>query len=90
MSKAKQAFRELLMETKKINDKSHSMVREDGKDGAHMAEIVELLNKDKRYNDLDCAADERTKILMQFLEDQERRGPPPPPTASEPGRRAVK
>ena len=39
-----------------------------------MAEIVELLKKDKRYNDLDCAADERTKIIMQFLEDQERRG----------------
>ena len=49
-----------------------------------------FLVKDKRYLDLDCAADERTKILMQFLEDQERRGPPPPPTASEPGRRAVK
>ena len=87
VSKAKQAFRELLMETKKISDKSLAMVREDG---AHMTEIVELLNKDKRYLDLDCAADERTKILMQFLEDQERRGPPPPPTASEPGRRAVK
>ena len=42
MSKAKQAFRELLMETKHINDKSLSMVREDD---AHMAEIVELLNK---------------------------------------------
>ena len=87
VSKTKKAFRELLMETKKISDKSLAMVREDG---AHMAEIVELLNKDKRYLDLDCAADERTKILMQFLEDQERRGPPPPPTASEPGRRAVK
>ena len=48
------------------------------------------LSKDKRYLDLDCATDERSKILMQFLEDQERRGPPPPPTASEPGRRAVK
>ena len=120
MSKAKQAFRELLMETKHINDKSLSMVKEDD---SHMAEIVELLNKvsgnnslfeqpyfyfrvacyfsfhvseiflllkDKRYLDLDCATDERSKILMQFLEDQERRGPPPPPTASEPGRRAVK
>ena len=49
-----------------------------------------FLPKDKRYLDLDCATDERSKILMQFLEDQERRGPPPPPTASEPGRRAVK
>ena len=76
MSKAMQAFRELLMETKTINDKSHSMVGEEGKDGAHMAEIVGLLNKDKRYTDLDCAADERTKILMQFLEDMERRGDP--------------
>ena len=42
VSKAKQAFRELLMETKKINDKSLSMVREDD---SHKAEIIELLNK---------------------------------------------
>ncbi len=93
VSKAKQAFRELLMETKKITDKSLSVVKEEGDQGAdsgHMAEILELLNKDRRYLDLESMADERSKILMQYLEDQERRGPPPPPTASEPGRRTVK
>ena len=49
MSKAKQAFRELLMETKHINDKSLSMVKEDD---SHMAEIVELLNKVSWNNSL--------------------------------------
>ena len=50
-SKAKTAFKELLQETKKITDKSLSMVKE--KDSGHMAEIIELLSKDKRYLDLD-------------------------------------
>jgi transcription elongation regulator 1 len=93
VSKAKQGFRELLMETKKINDKSLSLVKEDGggtSETGHMSEILELLNKDKRFLDLECIGDDRTKILMLYLEDQERRGPPPPPTASEPGRRGAK
>ena len=51
MSRAKNAFKELLQETKKITDKSLSMVKE--KDSGHMSEIVELLSKDKRYLDLE-------------------------------------
>ena len=51
MSKAKGAFKELLQETKKITDKSLSMVKE--KDAGHMSEIIELLSKDKRYLDLE-------------------------------------
>ena len=51
MAKAKSAFKELLQETKKITDKSLSMVKE--KDSGHMSEIIELLSKDKRYLDLE-------------------------------------
>ena len=51
MSRAKSAFKELLQETKKITDKSLSMVKE--KDSGHMSEIIELLSKDKRYLDLE-------------------------------------
>jgi len=88
MSKAKGAFKELLQETKKITDKSLSMVKE--KDAGHMSEIIELLSKDKRYLDLESVQDERSNILTSYLEDLERRGPPPPPTASEPQRRSAK
>ena len=51
MSRAKSAFKELLQETKKVTDKSLSMVKE--KDSGHMSEIIELLSKDKRYLDLE-------------------------------------
>ena len=51
MSKAKSAFKELLQETKKITDKSLSLVKE--KDSGHMAEVIELLSNDKRYLDLE-------------------------------------
>jgi transcription elongation regulator 1 len=49
-----------------------------------------VLSKDRRYLDLDGFKDERLNILMDHLEEIERRGPPPPPTASEPSRRGLK
>merc|ERR1719300_2293802 len=79
------AFKELLQETKKITDKSLSLVKD--AESGHMAEIIELLSKDKRYLDLESMADERSSLLTTYLEDMEKRGPPPPPTASEPQRR---
>ena len=85
MASAKATFRQLLMETKFITDKSLQLVRD--KDSGHLAEIEELLSKDKRYLDLDGLQDERKSILFNFLEELEKRGPPPPPTASEPSRR---
>lgn len=88
VAKAQASFRELLLETKKITDKSLVMVKE--KDSAHMTEIVELLSRDRRYLDLECMPDVRNQILETYLEELERRGPPPPPTASEPQRRAGK
>ena len=82
---AKSAFRQLLMETKFITDKSMQMVRD--KETGHLAEVEELLKKDKRYLDLEMLPDERKNILFTYLEELEKRGPPPPPTASEPSRR---
>lgn len=40
-----------------------------------------------RYLVLDHMVQERTQILMAYLEDLHKRGPPPPPTASESTRR---
>ena len=82
------AYKQLLMETKKITDKSLQLVKDN--DSGHLADIEEVLSKDRRYLDLDGFKDERHNILMDFLEEVERRGPPPPPTASEPSRRCVK
>ena len=88
LAKSKAAFRELLVETKKITDKSLSLFKD--KDSGHRQEIEELLSKDKRYLDLECVEESREDITLAYLEDLERRGPPPPPTASEPGRRSAK
>jgi transcription elongation regulator 1 len=64
MSKAKSAFKELLQETKKVTDKSLSMVKE--KDSGHMSEIIELLSKDKRYLDLESVQYVTSFILNTF------------------------
>ena len=52
-----------------------------------MKDIESLLAKDKRYLQLEGMADERHRLLLEYLDDLERKGPPPPPTASEPSRR---
>ncbi|XP_023714864.1 transcription elongation regulator 1 isoform X3 [Cryptotermes secundus] len=81
---AKADFRELLQETKLINHKSLKLVQENEQ---HIREIEEILKKDRRYLVLDYMPDERTKLIVTYLEDLDKRGPPPPPTASEPTRR---
>lgn len=81
---AKADFRELLQETKLITDKTFKKVQENS---SHLAEIEEILRKDRRFLVLEAAATERTRLLMGYLEELARRGPPPPPTASEPSRR---
>lgn len=40
-----------------------------------------------RYLVLEHLGNERTSIVMNYLEELDKRGPPPPPTASEPTRR---
>lgn len=71
-------------ETKLITDKTYKKVQENS---ACLAEIEEILRKDRRFLVLEAAAAERTRLLMGYLEELARRGPPPPPTASEPSRR---
>ncbi|XP_077259169.1 transcription elongation regulator 1 isoform X1 [Temnothorax americanus] len=83
---AKADFRELLQETKLITDKTYKKVQENS---SHLAEIEEILRKDRRFLVLEAAAAERTRLLMGYLEELARRGPPPPPTASEPSRRST-
>ncbi len=51
IEQAKSAFKQLLMETKMITDKSLQMVRD--KETGHLQEIEELLKMDKRYLDLE-------------------------------------
>merc|ERR1719336_820071 len=82
---AKAAFRQLLVETKFVTDKSLQLVRD--KESGHLQEIEELLKKDKRYLDMEVIPDDRKSILYTYMEELEKRGPPPPPTASEPTRR---
>lgn len=85
---AKSQFKELLQETKLITYKSLLALRENQ---GHMQEIEEILKNDKRYLVLDHIPQERTQLILNYLEELDRRGPPPPPTASEPSRRiAVK
>ncbi|XP_012526910.1 transcription elongation regulator 1 isoform X3 [Monomorium pharaonis] len=83
---AKADFRELLQETKLITDKTYKKVQENS---SHLAEIEEILRKDRRFLVLEAASAERTRLLMSYLEELARRGPPPPPTASEPSRRST-
>ncbi|GIX95506.1 transcription elongation regulator 1 [Caerostris extrusa] len=83
---AKADFRELLKETKIITYKSRKLIEE----SEHLSDIEKVLENDKRYLVLQCKEDERTELLMSYIETMERKGPPPPPTASEPGRRSTK
>jgi transcription elongation regulator 1 len=81
---AKNAFRELLMETKAITYKSRKSIAEND---SHMREIISLLEKDKRYLFLEDFDENRKQILDEYIDELDKKGPPPPPTASEPSRR---
>jgi transcription elongation regulator 1 len=80
----KNDYRELLMETKMLNYKSKVQVSENP---GMLKDIVSMLSNDKRYHEMDSMADERSRLLLDFMDELERKGPPPPPTASEPARR---
>ncbi|KAH8414522.1 hypothetical protein KR215_007969 [Drosophila sulfurigaster] len=81
---AKTALRELLQECKFITHKSTDLIKENAN---HLKEIQDILKNDKRYLVLDHLDEERSSILLAFLEEMNKRGPPPPPTASESTRR---
>ncbi|XP_013099429.1 transcription elongation regulator 1 [Stomoxys calcitrans] len=81
---AKIALKELLKECKLITHKSHELVKENPN---HLKEILDILKMDKRYLILEHIADERTTIVVNYLDELHKRGPPPPPTASDASRR---
>ncbi|XP_041742538.2 transcription elongation regulator 1 isoform X4 [Coregonus clupeaformis] len=84
---AKADFRTLLKETKFITYRSRKLLQETDQ---HLKDVEKVLQNDKRYLVLDCVPEERSKLIMFYIEDLDRRGPPPPPTASEPTRRSTK
>lgn len=85
MVTAKNEFKNLLMETKLITHLSNSKLQENHE--AYLKEVEDILSKDKRYLFLDSIVDERSELIISYIEELEKRGPPPPPTATEPNRR---
>ena len=67
-----------------INHKSVTSVKESEQ---HLRDIIDIFEKRQRYHVLEPVAEERTEMIMSYLEELEARGPPPPPTATEPSRR---
>lgn len=84
---AKRDFQELLMQTKLITYKSAALVKEASGASSHLKEIEEILSKDKSWIVMECASEERKKMLEEYIEKLGSEGPPPPPTATEPARR---
>ncbi|XP_015374118.1 PREDICTED: transcription elongation regulator 1 isoform X1 [Diuraphis noxia] len=85
MITAKNEFKNLLMETKLITHLSNAKLQENHE--TYIKEVEDILSKDKRYLFLDSIADERSELIVSYIEELEKRGPPPPPTATEPNRR---
>jgi len=84
---AKKDFQELLMQTKLITYKSSGLIKESSGVSVHLKEIEEIISKDKSWIVMECASDERRKMLEDYIEKLGSEGPPPPPTATEPTRR---
>ena len=77
-------FRELLAETKLITHRSLEMME---KSETYLSEIEEVLKNDQRYLKMDHIPHERRQILINYVDELDKKGPPPPPTASEKNRR---
>lgn len=86
LEKSKQELKEFLSECKILTYKSGKLIEESD---AHLQEIISVLQNDQRYLNLEPFEDERREILMNYVEELEKKGPPPPPTASEPIRKKV-
>jgi len=71
-----------LQETKLITHLSNSELEEDR--DRYLKKVEDMLCKDKRYLFLDSIADERSELIVSYIEELEKSRPPPPPTATEP------
>lgn len=78
--KARADFKDLLAQTKLITYKTFTTLKEQAN---HMKEIEDLMSDDKAYTSLDSLAEERKKMLLDYIEQLHIKGPPPPPTATE-------
>jgi transcription elongation regulator 1 len=81
LTRSKHDLRELLKQTKLITYKTASLIKEHP---GQMREIEELLAKDKCWLALECVAEERRRMLVEYIDRLGEDGPPPPPTATEP------
>lgn len=84
---AKRNFQELLLQTKLITYKSYELIKEGPAGQTHIKEIEDILAQSKSWIVMECAADERKKLLDDYILKLHEEGPPPPPTATEPVRR---
>ncbi|XP_063900385.1 transcription elongation regulator 1-like [Zophobas morio] len=87
VKQAKIDFKQLLRETKLITHKTKNVI---AKDPRELSEIEKVLKNDKRYGDLDCIAQERSILLLEYIDDLAQRGSPPPVTATVRDRPLVK
>ncbi|KAK4470073.1 hypothetical protein MN116_005669 [Schistosoma mekongi] len=74
-SQAKEAFKELLKETKIINTRTKTTLEENEN---HISDIMEILEKDKRFIALDAFEDERNAIIEDYIDNLDKRRTPTP------------
>ena len=86
LKRFKDEFYQLLRETKLITYKTKSNITSNPK---FLLEIQEILKKDLRYLNLECVSEERTDVLLEYIDELSQRGAPPPPTASSPNRARI-
>lgn len=70
-----------------LNYKTKQTIRENHQ---VLENIEAVLEKDKRFLNLETMPEERNRLLFEYLEELERIGPPPPPTASDKAGRRLK
>ena len=83
LKQVKDDFYQLLRETKLITYKTKSSLDTNPKS---LLEIQDILKNDLRYLNLECVKEERTDVLLEYIDELSQRGAPPPPTASSPNR----
>ncbi|CAB3405168.1 unnamed protein product [Caenorhabditis bovis] len=78
-------FKEMLVETKIITHKSKKLMEESEQ---HLKDILSVLEKDNRWIRMtEMSANERDRLLEEYVDNLYRKGTPPPPTQQERERR---